>query len=45
MSFLKGTLGMIGGGMGAMALLNEGKAEQREKRKDEVSGAVLNIFL
>ena len=27
MSFLKGTLGMIGGGMGAMALLNEGKGE------------------
>jgi len=25
MSFLKGTLGMIGGGMGAMALLNEGE--------------------
>jgi len=27
MSFLKGTLGMIGGGMGAMALLNEGEGE------------------
>ena len=27
MSYLKGTLGMIGGGMGAMALLNEGKGE------------------
>ena len=27
MSYLKGALGMIGGGMGAMALLNEGKGE------------------
>jgi len=27
MSLLKGTLGMIGGGMGAMALLNEGEGE------------------
>ena len=27
MSYLKGALGMIGGGIGAMALLNEGKGE------------------